>query len=132
MRLPTHTFFLVVSLLLAAQTRAALFEWTWVHGPNTINDAGSYGTQGVAIESNVPPARRGGASWTGNDGRFWLFGGATPNSNTYLSDLRVYDPGTNLWTWKKGPTATNQSGSYGVQGQAAPTNNPGARHRGVT
>jgi N-acetylneuraminic acid mutarotase len=71
--------------------------------------------------------------WTGNDGQFWLFGGSTsPEPSTFLSDLWVYDPGTNLWTWKKGTMATNQLGSYGVQGQAAPTNNPSSRSRAVT
>ena len=44
-------------------------------GSVTGNQAGSYGTQGVAAAGNVPGARSGTISWTDAQGDLWLFGG---------------------------------------------------------
>src|ERR1017187_1697591 len=34
-------------------------QWTWMGGPNVINQKGTYGTQGTAAAGNVPGAREG-------------------------------------------------------------------------
>jgi N-acetylneuraminic acid mutarotase len=110
-------------------------QWTWVGGSNTAANAGSYGTQGVAAASNLPPARTDAISWVDSAGIFWLFGGAQLNSNgSYLAvfnDLWSYNPTTALWTWIGGSSSPNAAGVYGTQGAAAasnaPPNVPGAR-----
>ncbi|MBI2438151.1 MAG: hypothetical protein HYV36_04985, partial [Lentisphaerae bacterium] len=36
------------------------------------------------------------------------------------------------WTWEAGANITNQNGTYGTQGQPAPTNTPGGRYGAVS
>ncbi len=110
---------------------ASTGEWTWVGGSNTANQPGTYGTQGTAAAGNVPGAREQAVSWTDASGNFWLFGGNGYDSNgTYgfLNDLWEYSASTGEWTWVGGSNTTNQSGTYGTQGTAAPSNLPGARN----
>jgi N-acetylneuraminic acid mutarotase len=105
-------------------------QWTWVSGSDTVNQAGIYGTQGVAAATNVPGARNAALSWIDASGKLWLFGGYGLDSvgNTgHLNDLWTYDPTTLQWTWVSGSNTANQSGTYGTQGTAASTNTPGAR-----
>jgi N-acetylneuraminic acid mutarotase len=103
--------------------------WTWVSGPNSVNQPGIYGTNGVADAGNMPGARHSFVSWADGSGDLWLFGGtglAAGGSSGYLNDLWKFD-GTN-WTWVSGSNSTNQSGVYGAKGVAAPSNVPGARY----
>ena len=58
-------------------------NWTWVSGSNLNNQAGVYGTQGIAAAGNTPGARGSAVSWS--DG--WLFGGWVP-----YNDLWRYQP----------------------------------------
>ena len=97
-------------------------EWTWMGGSDLANQAGAYGTEGVASASNLPPSRYGAVGWTDSKGDFWLFGGANAS---YLSDLWEYRNGE--WTWMSGPTLANQVGTYGTMGTANPGNIPGSR-----
>ncbi len=101
-------------------------------GANTLNQAGSYGTQGVAAAGNVPGARYGSVSWIDSSGHLWLFGGFGYDSmgTGNLNDLWRFD-GSN-WTWVSGANTLNQAGSYGTQGVAAPGNVPGARYGSVS
>ena len=120
--------------------------WTWVSGADYVNQAGSYGTMGVASASNVPGARISAANWTDSSGNFWLFGG-----NVGMLANGIIGPGGQIdqiyfdqndlwkfnggeWTWMGGSsTATStQPGVYGTRGTASPTNIPGARHNAVT
>jgi N-acetylneuraminic acid mutarotase len=103
-------------------------NWTWVSGSKTINQTGSYGTEGVAAAGNVPGARDSSVSWTDSSGNFWLFGGYGYDSAgnlKYLNDLWKFD-GAN-WTWVNGSKTINQAGSYGTESIAAAGNVPGAR-----
>ena len=78
-------------------------NWTLVSGSSTANQAGSYGTQGVAAAGNVPGARSGAVSWTDVHGNLWLFGGQGYDSKGnigYLNDLWEFN-GTN-WAWAAG------------------------------
>lgn len=95
----------------------------------------SYGTCGVASPMNAPSPRGGSVSWTGPNGKLYLFGGyGEPAScpQGYGNDLWSYDVGTNEWTWLKGSSSPNQVGVYGTQGVAAPENTPGARDQAVS
>ncbi len=105
-------------------------QWTWVHGANAINAAGSYGTQGVAAATNAPCARQSGGFWTDNAGNLWLFGGynnGVVGGQVAFSDLWKYDPTNNMWTWVHGPNVHGQAAVFGTRGVAAPGNRPGAR-----
>ena len=109
-------------------------QWTWVKGDSTINTFGVYGTQGTPASVNKPGSRNSSTSWTDASGNFWLFGGngyAASGNFGQLNDLWEYDPTTNLWTWVKGDSTTNNAGVYGTLGTAASTNKPGARFGSV-
>jgi hypothetical protein len=103
--------------------------WTWIHGSNSLNVAGNYGTQGVAAGSNEPRSRHEGVTWVDASGKFWLFGGYsdTPGVFGTLNDLWRYDPTTNQWTWIAGSSSPNVASVRGTLGVAAPGNAPGAR-----
>lgn len=109
-------------------------QWTWMHGGNTINQPGIYGTKGVATPSNTPGARDGSATWKDNAGNLWLFGGEVIDfsGNAYHNDLWKFDPTNNQWTWVHGETITNRPGSYGDLGSPNASNSPGSRSRPVT
>lgn len=110
-------------------------EWTWINGANTINATGVYGTQGIAVSSNVPGARDGAVSWIDINGNFWLFGGQGVDStggHGFLNDLWEFNPNANTWTWVSGANTADATGVYGTQGIASPANVPGARAAAVS
>lgn len=51
--------------------------WTWITGADSTDQAGVYGTRGVAAPGNEPGARSGAAFQPGPDGELLLFGGTT-------------------------------------------------------
>src|SRR5690242_16901790 len=77
-------------------------EWMWIHGSNTINSTGNFGTQGVPSPTNEPPALYEPCEWTDLTGKFWLYGG---EGSAGGNDLWRYDPATNEWTWMTGTNA---------------------------
>lgn len=103
--------------------------WTWMKGSSSLNEAGVYGTQGIAASANVPGGRSLiRAGWTDSAGDLWFFGGQTYSFGLRANnDLWKYNINTNQWTWMKGSNTYGQSGTYGTQGVAAPANKPGAR-----
>ncbi len=108
-------------------------EWTWIGGSDLPNQAGSYGSQGTPSASNIPGGREGAGVWQDDNGIPWLLGGwgLDSSGNTgYMNDLWSYTGA--LWTWESGSNLVNQPGSYGTQGEANPTNTPGARQGGIT
>jgi hypothetical protein len=113
---------------------AADVTWTWIAGSDATDQAGTYGTRGVAAAGNVPGARDGGCTWRDSSGDLWLFGGAYwtgPSSSSahMFNDLWKFD-GTR-WTWVSGSNTFNQPGTYGTKGTAAAGNAPGGRHGAV-
>ena len=108
-------------------------EWAWVSGSDLVNQAGVYGTRGVAGPANVPGARENAVSWVDRSGKLWLFGGFSepPNQGLY-NDLWAYDTATREWTWFSGSYLVNRKGSYGAMGVADPSNVPGAREGAAT
>lgn len=123
---------LALTVIFSNEAHAQSFLWTWFNGAKSVNGVGAYGTMGVPSPTNLPPARRFGGSWTGADGRFWLFGGVDTDFNTKRNDLWVYDPATEMWTWMKGSSLTNQAGVFGTQGVPADANTPSSRSPAVT
>ncbi|MBK8845168.1 MAG: T9SS type A sorting domain-containing protein [Bacteroidetes bacterium] len=102
-------------------------EWTWMHGSNTSNTTGNYGTYQVSSPSNDPPPRfECGTSWTDTNNNLWLFGGGD-NGNINNNDLWKYDIATNSWTWMHGSSLIGAPGNYGTLGVATPSNTPGSR-----
>ena len=100
-------------------------QWTWVSGSDTTDAAGSYGTQGIASSSNVPPARSSAVGWIDSGNNLWLFGGYG-NDGT-MNDLWEFNTTTKLWTWINGSSTAGASAVYGTKGVASSSNNPGAR-----
>jgi N-acetylneuraminic acid mutarotase len=104
-------------------------QWTWIAGSNTVNQIGSYGTQGTAGAGNVPGGRVSSVTWTDASGNLWLFGGDGYDSTAavgQLNDLWKYSGGQ--WTWVGGSNVVSQPGTYGTMGTAASSNIPGARN----
>ena len=105
-------------------------DYMWIKGPNTGSVAGYYGTKGTATITNNPGGRSGAASWTDNNGNYWMFGGDGFDffaNQGLLSDLWKYDPQSNIWTWMAGPDIINQKGKYGSATTFSTTYNPGGR-----
>jgi N-acetylneuraminic acid mutarotase len=103
-------------------------EWTWVTGSDLTGQmavgptCGSWGTPAT----NSPGGDGYATSWTDSKGNFWLL------SSGNGSPLWEFNPSTTEWTLVSGfclyPGAgTPQQVSYGIQGQAADTNQPGGR-----
>lgn len=103
-------------------------QWTWVGGSSSTNNAGSYGSIGVAAASNAPGARTQMSFWTDPSGRFWMFGGvgydSTGAAATSLNDMWMFSPATGEWTWVNGPSTGNVPGNYGTLKVPALTNIP--------
>ncbi|MEI6815984.1 MAG: kelch repeat-containing protein [Bacteroidota bacterium] len=103
-------------------------EWTWMKGPNTINDLGNYGTYQVEATSNNPPCRsETNASWTDANNNLWLFGGVSSFYGDVFSDIWKFDIATSNWVWMGGSSAVNVPAVYGTKGVSAATNTPGGR-----
>jgi hypothetical protein len=100
--------------------------WVWMHGDNITNQAGVYGTVGVADPANKPGARQDAFGWKDKQGNLWLFGGTAVGGN-YFADLWKYTISTNEWTCVRGNNIPNQYGVYGTKGIASSSNTPGAR-----
>jgi len=110
-------------------------KWTWVSGPNTLFQTGTYGTLGTGSASNIPGARENSSSWIDASGNLWLLGGYGYDSvgtNDYLNDLWEFTPSTKKWTWISGSVLAAQAGIYGTLGTGSTSNTPGARGDSVS
>lgn len=102
-------------------------EWTWMKGPNTGGNTGTWGTQTVEDPNNNPPCRcEASTAWRDANNNLWLFGGDNSAVGSY-SDLWRFNVATNNWTWMKGPNTANQPAVYGTLGVEAPANTPSGR-----
>ncbi|MHC4623656.1 MAG: Kelch repeat-containing protein [Planctomycetota bacterium] len=104
--------------------------WTWMAGPNTVNQPGVYGQIGEPDPNNSPGARKASAAWVDSAGDFWLFGGSgydQMGSSGYLNDLWKFAPSTSLWTWVSGSQFANSIGIYGNKTVPDPLNVPSSR-----
>jgi hypothetical protein len=120
---------LTLSCLFSVKTQAQ--TWTWLKGPNTGNQIGTYGTIGTAAPANSPGGRTPATSWTDSNNDLWMFGGFGYGSTGIgcLNDLWKYNSITNQWAWIKGNSTTNSNGVY--SGFIPANNCPGARSGSV-
>ncbi len=103
-------------------------EWTWMGGANVVGQAGTYGAQGTAGSSNSPGGRGNAVGSVDASGNFWLYGGAGYDSTATQGELRdLWKYSAGEWTWVSGSDVVGEAGTYGTQGLAAASNNPGAR-----
>jgi N-acetylneuraminic acid mutarotase/predicted small lipoprotein YifL len=103
-------------------------QWTWVGGPNSGHQKGSYGVQGSPSADNIPGAREGAVTWTDASGNLWLLGGLGVDGNGdwgLLNDLWMYSAGQ--WTWVSGSDTRDPSGVYGTKGIPSSANSPRGR-----
>ncbi len=100
-------------------------QWTWMHGSNSQNSSGNYGTKGIASSTNDPPARWAYSKFKDVSGNLWLFAGSD-GFNAY-NDLWKYNPFTNQWTWMSGSNQLGDMGSPGTTCIPAASNNPISR-----
>lgn len=109
-----------------------LNQWTWVKGNSGAATYGTYGTQGFSSVLNTPGGRYSCMAGKDTSNNFYLFGGTGYGSSTSgsLCDLWKYNPATNAWTWLKGAGVSNQFATFGTQGVASASNNPGGRYAG--
>ncbi len=115
----------------------ATSEWTWISGSSGEDQAGVYGTKGIADPANCPGGRSAAVSWTDSQGRLWLFGGNGYDKEGgaflgWLNDLWRYDPAAREWTWISGSDTRNQAAVYGTKGVADAGNVPGPRVQAVS
>ncbi len=105
-------------------------EWTWVKGPDSWDEPGSYGIKGIPDDSNNPPTRRNAATWVDDSNNLWLFGGyqETPYEfSNFFNDLWMFNTSTNLWTWMGGTDTVDNAGVFGIKGLPDSTNLPSSR-----
>lgn len=102
-------------------------EWTWINGPNIINQPASYGTLQVASPTNLPEGRcELGSCWVDNIGHLWMYGGWNL-ANSITDAMWMYDIATNQWIWMSGQQTNAVPISYGTLGVPSATNTPGTR-----
>lgn len=104
-------------------------NWTWIKGPNTRSNLGTYGVQGTAATGNLPGGRIHASAVVDADNRAFIFGGygySSAGGLGYLNDLWSWDGSTN-WTWMKGANTLNSMGTHGVLATANAANEAGAR-----
>jgi type IX secretion system substrate protein/galactose oxidase-like protein len=83
-------------------------QWTWMNGPDSINQPPVYGIEGIPDSANHPGARFVYTKWKDSNGNFWLYGSGR-------NDLWRYNPATNEWTWMSGSNQVNSQGISGTQ-----------------
>ncbi|MCA6364357.1 MAG: gliding motility-associated C-terminal domain-containing protein [Bacteroidetes bacterium] len=90
--------------------------WTCMSGNGTPNVPANFGTQQVPATTNTPGGRGTFSSWKDAQGRFWLYGGLAFPIFT-MSDMWMYDPVTNLWTWMAGANFPDPPSTFQTQCQ---------------
>lgn len=129
------SFVCLCLLSVASPVIAQDFQWAWMKGAKTTEQAGNYGLIGESHQDHTPGARVEAVSWTDSSGRLWLFGGWGRDGAAnigLLNDLWKYDPISGNWIWMKGAKSINESGTYGILENSSPANVPGARTGAVS
>ena len=105
-------------------------NWTWMAGPNTTDQNGSYGSMAMPAASNNPGARSGHSIGIDGSNNIYVFGGmgkgATGNAGL-LNDLWEYQASSGYWMHLKGSTMANVGSAFGTMGTAGATNMPSGR-----
>ena len=110
-------------------------QWSWMSGPDAVNQSGLYGPQGSAGAGSLPGGRWKMQLTRDSSGKVWLYGGqgldATDQFDS-LGDLWSYDPATGQWTWMGGSRVIDTGAVYGTLGIADSNNTPGSRSAAVS
>jgi hypothetical protein len=104
--------------------------WTcWTSGTGLADQAGSYGTEGVASSSSFPGGRAVTLSWSDASGNLWIYGGeGTESSTKGFGDLWEFSPGSGLWTWIGGSNSSDDAApTWGTLGVPSASNFSGSR-----
>lgn len=107
-------------------------QWTWLSGSNSCIHGSSLGTgPGFYSTTNMPSARTDFMIGTfGNSSIIYVFAGASTTG--LANDLWLYNITSNQWAYiRGGPTSSDSSGSFGVQGQTSSTSFPAPRKLAV-
>ena len=139
-------------------------EWTWVGGGSTrpasctsgsslaCGPPVTYGSLGVSAANINPGGRTGSATWTDDNGNFWLFGGLGLASDPAYSQIELYDQydlwkfnsSQNEWAWMGGNTTSicggsssnenlcGQDGAFGILGTPSLADYPASRGFAMT
>jgi N-acetylneuraminic acid mutarotase len=113
--------------------------WAWMGGGtaagSSTDQAGVYPSQWGGVGS--PGSRANAAAWVDGSGNLWLFGGNGFDASggccaSLLSDLWMFNPATNQWTWMDGSNIANVGGAYGTLGSASNANFSGSRQAAMS
>ena len=86
-------------------------KWVQVTGSGETNVKPDYGTSKQYSKTSSPGSRSNSATWTDNDGNFWLFGGVSGSENTVIeiyNDLWMFNAEKRQWRKMGGSETTNQ------------------------
>ncbi len=103
--------------------------WTWVGGPNGLNDNGSYTAYCDDNDINLPANRMESRTSCGNSCGLWIFGGSS-NSATELNDLWHYSFKTNSFEWVSGSGSQMLTQNCGTKGVPSSSNYPAGKNGG--
>jgi gliding motility-associated-like protein len=79
-------------------------QWAFEGGGQANNTLGNYGTKGVELASNEPPARTSYTKWEDNN-NLYIFAGVdnfTGTTQLGLNDVWKYNKSSKFWTWVSG------------------------------
>lgn len=66
----------LLCLALINKTKSQTNGWTWMKGPSTVANDGTYGTKGTEVATNKPGGVESAMNWAdGTSGYLWLLGG---------------------------------------------------------
>ncbi|TAE18460.1 MAG: hypothetical protein EAY72_00640, partial [Bacteroidetes bacterium] len=105
-------------------------QFTYIKGSSSNVVAMVTNTAGTENATSTPGSRYAAHFWKDASDNLWLFGGKRVTGQFdvgYANDLWKFNPTTNNWTFVKGETTTNGTGTYGTLNTPAPTNMPRAR-----
>ena len=95
-------------------------QWTWMDGPNLVNEARVCIEKGIPNAANTPGGNHVGVAWKDAGGNLLILGGF---NGGHSSEFWKYNISTGNWTFLKGG---NGAGSYGTLGVGSASNDPGA------
>jgi hypothetical protein len=94
--------------------------WTWIHGVQAGDAAGVYGEKGVGTAETRPGARaRASFAYDKTARKFYMFAGlgyGDSNERGVPSDLWLYEPDRNVWTFLAGNSDPEIRANYGTRG----------------
>lgn len=107
-------------------------NWTWMKGPNAVNQFAKHGSIVFPSNNNVPGGMTEGLTWKDARGDLWLYGGTgyAEAAQGELSSLWRYRVSTNQWTWMNGSSGIAEAPVFGTPGYHDPgnANTPGGQH----